>query len=54
LNLIASDLDGLRRAIDQDPALARDVAAGEILHGEERGRELQEIARSAHGHAAAS
>jgi hypothetical protein len=50
LNLIASNLDGLRRAIQEDHKLARDIATGEILYGEERGRELQEIARSANGH----
>lgn len=53
LNLIASSLDGLRRAIQTDHALARDVAAGEILYGADRGRELQEIARAANGHAEA-
>jgi hypothetical protein len=50
LNLIASNLDGLRRAIQEDHTLARDIATGEILYGEERGRELQEIARSTNGH----
>jgi hypothetical protein len=50
LNLIASNMDGLRRAIQADDELARDIAAGEILHGADRGRELQEIARAAHGH----
>jgi hypothetical protein len=49
LNLIASNLDGLRRAMQEHHTLARDIAVGEILYGEERGRELQEIARSAHG-----
>jgi hypothetical protein len=53
LNLIASNLAGLRRAIEEDHDLARDVAAGEILYGEARGRELQQIARSANGHAEA-
>jgi hypothetical protein len=53
LKLIASNIDGLRRALEQDHGLARDIAAGEILHGPERGRELQELARSAHGHAQA-
>ena len=53
LNLIASNMDDLRRAIEEDQSLARDVAAGDILHGPERGRELQEIARSANGHASA-
>lgn len=50
LNLIASNMDGLRRAIQTDNALAREVAAGEVLYGDERGRELQEIARAANGH----
>ena len=50
LNLIASNMDGLRRAIHTDQALARDIAAGDILYGDERGRELQEIARAANGH----
>ena len=50
LNLIASNMDGLRRAIQTDQALARDIAAGDILYGDERGRELQEIARAANGH----
>ncbi len=53
LNLIASNLEGLRRAIAEDPALAHDIAAGEILHGEELGRELQVLARTADGHAQA-
>jgi hypothetical protein len=53
LNLIAGNLDDLKRALELDPALARDVAAGEILYGEERGRALQMIARSANGHAQA-
>ena len=47
LNLIASNLDGLRRALEEDQALARDVAAGEILHGPDRGQELQALAREA-------
>jgi len=51
LNLIASNLDGLRRAIETDQALARDIAAGDILFGDERGRELQAIARATNGHA---
>ena len=51
LNLIASNMAGLRRAIEADPALAREIADGEILHGDERGRELQEIARAVDGHA---
>lgn len=49
LNLIASDLEGLKRAIRTRPDLARDIAAGEILHGEEAGRELQTFAREHHG-----
>lgn len=53
LNLIASDLDGLRRAIEADHDLARDIAEGEVLHGSERGRELQDYARERHGIAAA-
>jgi hypothetical protein len=54
LNLIASNTEGLRRAIEEDHALARDIAAGEILHGPDRGRELQALARAANGHAQAS
>ena len=53
LHLIASNLEGLGRAIQKDAALARDIAAGEILFGDERGRELQAIARAADGHAQA-
>jgi hypothetical protein len=53
LNLIAADLDGLKRAIQADPALAHEIAAGEVLHGVARGRELQDIARATNGHAAA-
>lgn len=51
LNLIASNMEGLRRAIEKDHALARAIATGEILHGPERGQELQELARRANGHA---
>jgi hypothetical protein len=54
LNLIASNMDGLRRAMSADHSLARDIAAGEILHGPERGRELQDLARAANGHTHAS
>jgi hypothetical protein len=54
LNLIASNMEGLRRAIQEDHTLARDIAAGEILHGPERGQELQELARAANGHVQAS
>lgn len=46
LNLIAGNLEALRRAIQEDAALARDIASGVILHGQERGRELQAFARS--------
>ncbi|WP_437886363.1 hypothetical protein [Sorangium sp. So ce307] len=53
LNLIASNMTGLRRAIEEDQELARDIVAGEVLHGPDRGRELQDLARSAHGHAQA-
>lgn len=51
LNLIASNLDGLRRAIETDHVLAGDIAAGVILYGDARGRELQDIARATNGHA---
>ncbi|MEZ4301863.1 MAG: hypothetical protein R3B70_43415 [Polyangiaceae bacterium] len=54
LNLIAGNMEGLRRALREHEVLARDVAAGEILFGEERGRELQELARSTNGHDKAS
>lgn len=50
LNLIASNMEGLRRAIKKDPSLARDIAAGDVLSGEERGQELQELARSTDAH----
>lgn len=50
LNLIASDLEGLKRAMRADPALARAIAEGEILHGRDCGMELQRIAREAHGY----
>jgi hypothetical protein len=50
LNLIASDWEGLCRAIEIDPTLARDIEAGEVLFGEDRGRGLQQVARSKHGH----
>jgi hypothetical protein len=53
LNLIASNLDGLQAAMRGDQSLARDIASGEILHGEARGRELQAIARAVNGHAEA-
>jgi hypothetical protein len=51
LNLIASNMDGLRRAIERDRGLADAIAAGEILYGDERGRELQDMARATNGHA---
>jgi hypothetical protein len=51
LNLIASNRDGLRRAMEADHALARDIAAGDILYGDQPGRELQEIAQATNGHA---
>lgn len=50
LNLIASNMEGLRRALEQDPELAEAVAAGEVLYGLARGQEIQELARSVHGH----
>lgn len=53
LNLIASNMEGLRRAIQEDQALARDIAAGEVLYGPARGQELQDFARSIHDHAQA-
>jgi len=53
LNLIAGNLEALRRAMQVDQELARDVALGDILYGGERGRELQEFARTANGHAPA-
>jgi hypothetical protein len=53
LNLTAGNLDALRSAMEGNPQLARDVAAGEVLYGDARGRELQEIARAANGHAQA-
>jgi hypothetical protein len=53
LNLIASNLNGLREAIRKDAALARDIAGGEVLHGPDRGRELQDFARASDGHAEA-
>lgn len=49
LNLIASNLDGLKKAFDTDAALARAVAEGDVLWGVEQGRELQRLARDAHG-----
>jgi hypothetical protein len=51
LNLIAGNLEAIRRAIQENAELAREIASGVILHGNERGRELQAIARAAHGHA---
>lgn len=53
LNLIAGNEQGLLLAIERDHALARDIATGEILHGDDRGLELQRIARATNGAAAA-
>jgi hypothetical protein len=39
--------------LEEPMEIAREVAVGEILHGEDRGREVQEIARSVNGHAEA-
>ena len=50
LNLIASNRDGLLRAMEVDHALARDIAAGHILHGDRPGRELQGFAQANNGH----
>jgi hypothetical protein len=46
LNLVASNKEGLTRV---DPILARDIAAGKILYGEEIGRQLQAVARTKYG-----
>ena len=53
LNLIAGNLESLRRAIHENAELAREIASGVILHGQERGQELQALARAVHGHAQA-
>lgn len=53
LNMIAGNLESLRQAFVADARLARDVAEGEVLYGQQRGSELQEIARAAYGHAQA-
>ncbi len=53
LNLIASNMDGLQRAIRTNATLARDVAEGAILLGSERAEELQRLAREASDHARA-
>jgi len=51
LNLIAGNIEALRRAIQEDAELAREIASGVILHGQDRGHQLQAIARAAHGQA---
>jgi len=56
LNLIASNEDGLERAIRHDQTLASEIAAGEILYeqDDQPGRRLQSIATEiVHGHARA-
>ncbi len=54
LNLIAANSSDLKEAILRDGALAKAIAEGDVLCGEEHGRELKAFAeRSLGGHSQA-
>lgn len=46
LHLIAANETDLRNAIATNPELAAELAAGEVLHGQELGSQLKQLASS--------